>query len=61
MYRMLYKSCTIFFLFFLEWANLCFFLNVIVKIHIFVLHVITILYTQFVFSSMEKNKMRIVM
>lgn len=29
--------------------------------HIFVLHVITILYTQFLFSSEEDNKMRLVM
>lgn len=37
------------------------FFYVVVKIHIFVLHVITILYTQFVFSSMENNKVRLVM
>ncbi len=37
------------------------FFYVVVKIHIFVLHVTTILYTQFLFSSMEDNKMRLVM
>lgn len=38
-----------------------FFFYVPVKIHIFVLHVMTILYTQFLFSSEEDNKMRLVM
>lgn len=49
------KSCT----FFLEWANTCFLCYC--KIHIFVLHVFAILYTQFLFSSMGDNKTRLVM
>lgn len=47
--------------FFLVWANTFFYVTVKTKMHIFVLHVITILYTQFLFSSEEDNKMRLVM
>lgn len=52
MCKVLYRSCTFFF-FFLEWAKT--FFCYCKKILIFVLHVTTILYTQFLFPAKEDN------